>query len=174
MTLSRFVAIAVWGVTFVNVVLAAGFIVVKQKLREFSQAAAIPSLSGIDVHSNEPWYSVESPCYVLRMTRDDCFACTMDELPYSTFLSSARKAACEIVEVSPTVGGISPNSRRNGVVQLKYVGVDLGPAVLPFATPYTAIINNERKVEWSRLGAFDRRALSEGIATLERIASGTR
>lgn len=93
-----------------------------------------------------------------------------DKPSYEKVLQAARAASCEIIELAPTAGKMSEDNRP-GVVQLKFVDVDVGAVLAPFATPQTVILDANWAQKFNRRGAFDDKALAENLSVLTAIAS---
>src|SRR5690606_311232 len=125
-----------------NLALVACCFVLRQDARVYVQGQEFPVLSGVALDGTR-WRARAAPCYVIRITSDRCPFCQADELPYSEFLGAARDTGCEIVEVAPRAGQMAPDARE-AVVQLKFVDMELGATLWPFATPQTIVLSVDR------------------------------
>jgi hypothetical protein len=134
--------------------------------RAAERNAVVPIFDGTDLVGND-WHPSDAPCRVLRITADNCEFCVKDGPSYASLIEVARKARCEIVEVSPRAGDMA-EIQRLGIVQLKYISQDLGRNL---ATPQTIILDRDFSVRWSRLGAFSDKTLREAKSVLEGLSA---
>ena len=166
--------IATWslvGLITANVAGAACYIVLQKQLlrsRRPQPSLAVgeqfPAFSGVDVRGAR-WESKNPPCRVIRIADDSCAYCKKDKPSYEKFVDAARRASCEVVEMSPRAGGMADNPRP-GIVQLKYVDADVGAPLFPFVTPQTIILDRDWSVKWTRRGIFDDKSLAASISLL--------
>ncbi len=161
---------ALIGVMTINIAGTAWYLVQRNQLRGLQKPPAsvegskFPAFAGVDLKGVK-WQPQDAPCRVVRITDDDCVYCMKDKPAYTTILDAARAASCEIIEMSPRAGRMAED-KRPGVVQLKFVDTNIAPAIFPFATPQTLILNRDWVVDWSRRGILDEKALALGLSAL--------
>lgn len=143
------------------------YLVLREEARLYMQGQQFPVLSGVAL-DGATWHARDAPCYVIRITSDACPFCQADKPAYSEFLGAARDAGCDIVEVAPRAGQMAAVPRE-AVVQLKFVDMEFGDTLSPFATPQTIVLSADRIMLWSRPGTFDDRSLADGIAVLRKV-----
>lgn len=152
----------------INSLLSVAYLLLRNEASIYDQAQQFPEIVGIDL-SGQLRFIRNAPCYVVRVTRDNCPYCQSDQPAYEAFLEVARnEAACAIVEVSPTAGQMQAHS-RNGITQLEMVHMELGRTLWPNLTPQTLVLNGDRRLQWSRMGAFDNRAMASGLLALRDL-----
>jgi hypothetical protein len=169
----RIATTALLGIMLCNFALATGFFVQRRHLdhvREYSPlkgADRVPPVSGIDVNG-ALWQSKAAKCHVLRVTDDGCTFCRRDLPNYQRLIAVARDMSCEIIEIAPQAGRLGRDPRP-GIVQMKYVTAALGPAVYPFVTPETVVLDKDWSVRYIRRGMFDEETLDDAIEVLRRM-----
>lgn len=157
----------------INVAGTISFIVLKGLVREARPQSSLtdgdtfPRLFGVDVNGNA-WEPSDVPCRLVRITDDQCSYCKRDKPSYEKVLDAARQASCEIIEVAPKAGGMAYDPRP-GIVQLKFVGGDIGSALYPFVTPQTIILDRDWTVKMTKRGVFDEDSLSDGLKLLSTL-----
>jgi hypothetical protein len=167
-------AIALIGITAGNFAAASYYFVLEARIKrtqprqQVAVEGGFPEFSGLDIQGSE-WAPRDAPCRVIRISDDGCVYCRKDMPAYERFLDVARRASCEVIEMSPIAGGIAYDPRP-GVVQVKFVDADLGSVLFPFATPQTLVLDRKWSVRMNRLGAFDDKSLSAGITLLESFS----
>lgn len=171
----RFCTRAMVGLMAVNIIAAACYFLLQERVRKLRQpvvaeaGSAFPAFSGIDV-AGARWKARDVPCRVIRVTDDKCSYCRKDKPSYAAFLDAARSASCEVIELSARAGQMAEDPRP-GVVQLEFIDTDVGPALFPFATPHTVILDNAWSIQWNRRGMFDEESLEAGIAVVRELAA---
>ena len=171
---SKVGAVMLMGIMAANVVLAGAYFLQKQHfghLQQYSQAPGsdrMPPVSGIDINA-APWKSADTKCHLVRITEDTCAFCRRDRLNYERLSQAALQSNCEVIEIAPRAGKLGPNARP-GVVQMKFVAVDLGPAVYPFVTPQTVVLDRNWAVSYIRRGMFDEKALGDAVEVVRGFA----
>jgi hypothetical protein len=161
------------GFIGINILGAAYHFALQGKQRKVRQPAVVemgskfPQFSGIDVQGVS-WKARTAPCRVIRVTDDHCAFCKKDQPAYETFVDVARKASCEIIELSAMAGKMAANPRP-GIVQLKFIDTDVSPVLYPFATPATVILDGAWSMQWMKRGTFDAKSLSEGVTMLRKL-----
>jgi hypothetical protein len=135
----------------------------------YSYGDQFPEIAGVDLEGAVRSIP-DAPCYVIRITRDNCPFCRSDQPAYSALLDVARaEAVCEVVEISPMARQMQ-SLPREGVTQLELVHMGLGKALWPNFTPQTLVLDANRRLVWARTGVFDDRSLSDGLTTLRGLA----
>jgi len=127
-----------------------------------------PAFSGIDVLGAK-WEARDAPCRVIRIADDQCSYCKKDKPSYTRLVDAARRASCEIIEISPRAGGMA-HDPRPGIVQLKFVDADIGSVLFPFVTPQTVILDGNWSVKMTKRGMFNEQSLESGMAILGKLA----
>lgn len=153
------------GLMICNLVLVACFAWLKYEFHQHALGEVTPIISGVEVDGSQ-WHSQPASCRVIRVTEDDCQYCRSDEASYAAFRQAATQVSCEILEIAPRAGDMRKDA-RDGVVQLKYIDVDIGPSMFPLMTPMTFILDGNWKVKWMRRGTFSELALEDGIRALQ-------
>lgn len=157
-----------------NVVLAGGYLLQKRQLARDQQysrqpgANRMPAIAGVAV-SGDLWKSSGAGCHMVRVTEDSCAYCRKDRPNYERLIETALQANCEVIEVAPRAGKLALDVRP-GVVQMKFVTTDLGPAVYPFVTPQTVLLNENWEVAYIRRGMFSEQALGDATAAIRSLA----
>jgi hypothetical protein len=159
--ISEVVLLAIGLVTASNIVLAARYFMLRSELQAASEKpVSIPPLSGVEL-SGRHWASRDAPCHVLRITADECPHCKADRVSYDKLVQTAVERGCEVIEVAPRAGDLS-DAHRPELVQLKYVDVDLGLAVVPYVTPHTLVLDRNWAVRWKRRGELSDQTAIQG------------
>jgi hypothetical protein len=57
-----------------------------------------------------------------------------------------------------------------GSVQLEYIAMPLGRALIPYLTPQTLLVGVHAKLVWFRAGAMDEQALRGGLAAMRKVS----
>lgn len=168
--MKRLTGVLLWalaGLVVCNLVFAALFLKLKHEFHQYALGEVAPILSGVRVDGSQ-WQAQPASCRVIRITDDSCQFCRSDEPSYAAFRQVATQASCEIIEIAPRAGDMR-QSARDGVVQLKYIDVDMGPAIFPMMTPMTFILDGNWKVKWMRRGTFSKSALEDGTRALKNV-----
>jgi hypothetical protein len=127
-----------------------------------------PLFSGVDIQGDK-WAPRDAPCRLIRIADDRCAYCKKDQPSYDKVLDAARHAACEIIEMAPQAGGMAYDPRP-GVVQLKFIDVDVGSVLFPFVTPQTVILDRNWSVRMTKRGIFNDQSLASSLALLETLS----
>lgn len=154
------------GLVGYNLVTLGRFFYMSWDARAVQRNIVIPRFHGTDLVGND-WHPSAAPCRVLRLTADSCEFCVKDRPSYESLVEVARRASCEIVEVSPRVGEMA-EVPRPGIVQLKYISQDLAR---PWFTPETIILDRDFSVKWSRLGVLSGKSLRDAKAVLKSLSA---
>ena len=151
-------------VTIVNVILLGGYLSLRNAADVYNPRYTFPEIVGIRLDGTRmPPRS--AACYVIRITADACPYCKKDQSNYSEIVRAAKNVGCHVVAVAPRAGGMAAvRDQQDG--QLKFVSLNLGGMLSPFLTPQTIVLDGARRVAWQRQGAFDERALAEGLAVI--------
>lgn len=161
--------------TLVNVVGFAALFALKGEFRKAQPRPAagvdvkFPGFSGIDLQGAR-WTSANPPCRIIRVTSDACVYCRQDAASYHTLLKAAVAASCEVIELAPVAGTMAYRPRP-GVVQLKYVDVDMSATMFPFVTPQTVVLDRDGSVRVSLRGIFDEQSLGAALALVNTMAA---
>lgn len=162
------------GLVTLNMLGTAYYFVLKHQIRnvqprpELTEGGNFPAISGTDVLGAK-WEPENAPCRLVRITDDHCPYCERDKASYAKLVEAAQGASCEIIEMAPQGGGMAYNP-RSGIVQLKYVDVDVGSVLYPFVTPQTVIVDREWSVRMNRRGVFDEASLASSLAMLKSFS----
>lgn len=152
------------GLFTCNLVAISHLIYLRKDVNAQHGASVLP-FGGMDLDGNA-WNIKPFPCYLLRVTSDDCAYCIRDRGSYDELVEAARSAQCEIIEVAPRAGQMASNPRA-GIVQLKYVTRALNRELV---TPETIILDRGFSERWSNKGVISRTALNEGLSVLQVLS----
>jgi hypothetical protein len=135
------------------------------RIYEVGQVFPRPSGYSIDMRYVPP---VEAPCYLIRMTADDCPYCQLDQSQYGRLVEEAQRAGCQVLVIGPRVGdvAIQPDS---DIVQLQYVDMGFGRVLDPFGTPQTILLDQSGKVTWHRQGSLKEEDLTRAVRKIARL-----
>ena len=111
---------------------------------------SVPYGYGLDMAYVPP---SQSPCYVVRLTEDSCPYCRQDSSEYRRVIDAARNAGCLVVELGPRSGDIARRDEA-GPLQLQYVDMSFGEALVPSATPQTIILDKDAVLRWHHQGSM--------------------
>lgn len=172
--------IATWGLVSlmaVNIAGTAYYFALQGQFRQakvsakaaLADGSKFPAFSGIDLRGAR-WEAGDAPCRVIRIADDHCAYCKKDKPSYEKLVDAARHASCEIVEMAPRGNGMAYDPRP-GIVQLKFVDVDVGAVLFPFATPQTIILDRDWSVKMTKRGIFNEQSLASSIALLNTFAA---
>lgn len=174
-TLSTVVTCGLLGLMVVNIAETAWYFMLKRDIRSARPTASLTEgaqfhlSSGIDV-MGEAWKARDALCRVIRITDDNCEFCKKDAPSYDTLLEAARLSTCEIIEISPLAQTMAVNPRPS-VTQLQFIARDVGPALYPFVTPQTIIVDKEWFVKMTKRGGFDEQSLSKALSLMAELSA---
>lgn len=106
-------------------------------------------------------------CYLLRVTAVGCEFCRQDQPEYRRLSAAARQSGCEVFDVAPKPeweGAVQP-----GDLQLEYIAMPLGRALIPYITPQTLLVAADTELVWYRVGAMDGRSLQGGLGAVRKL-----
>lgn len=152
----------------INIALVAGYLLLRQQLGYYDRGRLFPAVAGADLRGRA-WEAGESTCYVIRVTADDCPYCREDAPLFSEIADAALNEDCSVVSIAPRAGEMAEVSGK--VQQLKYISMDLGGLLNPFITPQTIVLDAERRLEWSIIGAMDTRKQRRALGVIEELGS---
>ena len=104
----------------------------------------------------------EAPCYVIRVTADECPYCRRDQSQYGRLVAEAQRAGCQVSAVGPRVGDVAIRQDRD-VVQIQYVDMRLGRSLNPFLTPQTILLDHTGRLRWHRQGSLNDQDVTRGV-----------
>jgi hypothetical protein len=151
----------------VNVGLLVAYGFLSSRASVYHRGGYFPAVSGIALDGGR-FVAAPSPCYVLRLTADDCLYCQRDQPRYSQVVRAAHGIGCQVVAVAPQAGQMAP-APGGGAHQLKFVEMELGDSLYPYLTPQTILLDGNRRVVWQHQGALNDRALTAGVAAIDGI-----
>lgn len=172
--IERVAVLGLLGFMALNAFGAVYYMNLQKRLRDTREPPAsavgskFPKFSGVDLY-DVAWVPSDTPCRVVRVTSDNCVYCTKDKGSYADLVAAALQSSCEIVELAPNAGQMALDPRP-GIHQLKFVDTNLAPALFPFATPSTLILDREWNIRWARRGMFDRESLDASVKTIRSIS----
>lgn len=109
-----------------------------------------------------------APCFLIRVSSDECPYCRLDQDPYALFVQQARQKGCRPLILTPVAGKkLVVNSEE--ALQLQYVDMRLGRALNAFMTPQTILLDAEGRLVWAWEGTMDDRALARALKALGKI-----
>lgn len=111
----------------------------------------------------------DPPRYLIRLSADGCPYCREDRPWYRDLLARARQARCEAVVLAPKTGELKWDPARGGPIQLQYVDMDFGRALVPFTVPQTILLGHKHRIAWYQVGAMNSRSLKGALAALGKL-----
>jgi hypothetical protein len=129
--------------------------------------ADFPALAGIGIDDARR-EGRQASCHVIRITADNCRYCAFDQTRYARFAEVAERTGCDVVSVAPFAGAMARKAGEERQ-QLKFVSMELGEVIYPFATPQTIVLDASRRVRWHRYGMFDDASLEEGLTLVQGL-----
>lgn len=169
MKISKFFSWAIISAIVIDIALIVGYVKLKSEAPIYAEGQQFPAIIGIDLDGKRR-NSLDSPCQVIRITADDCPFCEMDRPAFLQIVGAARDVNCDVVAFSPMAGGMERNSNTE-IDQLKFISMDLGETLIPFITPQTIILDADRRVIWSWLGAIADRERKRALTAIHSIES---
>lgn len=152
----------------VNLCEIAFFLVLRNHARLYSGKVLFPVPSGY-LQDGTFLPPSPSPCYLVRLTSDDCPYCKADRELYAGLARAASVSKCSHILLSPRAGQISGAGIDKGISVLQYVDMKFGKAILPFATPETLILDSQGAVTWDHEGVISRQDLAEALRALRKL-----
>ena len=136
-----------------------------ERIYDVGQVFPPPFGYSIDMRHLPP---VEAPCYLIRVTSDDCVYCRLDQAVYQRVVDEAQRAECQVTEIGPRVGQVAIRPAAE-VVQLQYVDMSFARSLDPFATPQTILLDPAGAVVWHRQGALAETDLARAVRDIRRF-----
>lgn len=109
-----------------------------------------------------------APCYLIRVSADGCPYCRLDQPQYTRIMRQAQKVHCQAILLAPKTGEIKSNGNTGGVMQLQYVDMNFGRALVPFVTPETILLNRKGRIIWDQVGSVNGAAINAALSALRK------
>lgn len=158
------------GAIFINLMFVLCYIFLSREPR-YAPGSVFPPIAGVGLDGRMQPDRVAS-CYLIRVTADNCEYCKADQPAYTRIVEAAHGAGCDTLSLAPLVGLMAP--RPDGDVrQLGLVTMEFGASLYPSMTPQTILLDGDRRVIWSVLGALANGDASDGIEAITALSGSS-
>jgi len=110
-----------------------------------------------------------APCYLVRLSSDNCRFCRLDKAEYARLVEQAEKTRCRVIILAPQLGQTNEYGAGSDAMQFQFIDMSFGRELNPFITPQTLLLDRGGRIVWDREGSIDADSLSSGLRAIAKL-----